>query len=132
MLFIFILKMRLNKLFGINFNLIRSLTQSSHFNYSRDSNLVYVRPVFQRQLRKYSNENEDSRPFALFEKRQLYALPNPFKLLIQNLSLRWEMARIDAKFSLVDFYRGSQMVMICKKFSIIYFHIFFKIHSQKF
>jgi hypothetical protein len=117
-----ILKMRLNKLLGINFNLIRNQAPYRNTNY-----LFYVRPVYQKHIRKYSNENENSRPFALFEKRQPYSLPNPFKVLLQNLSLRWEMARIDGAFSLVDFYRGSQMVMICNLFKNI-----FKIHSQKF
>lgn len=106
--------MPLNKLFEIKFNFVKSLARTSRLlALSRGSGSSIRRPVWLNQTRDYSNENENEskpRPFALFQNRQLYHLPNPFKVLIQNLRLRWEMARIDAAFNLVDFYRGSQMV----------------------
>lgn len=99
--------MRLDKLFAANVKLIKNLAQTGQL--LRDN--VNKTPILIKQLRHYSEEKKTTKPFALFENRPTYMLPNPFKLLFQNLKLKWEMGRIDPNFKLVDFYLGTQMVL---------------------
>lgn len=101
--------MRLTKLLETNLRLLKHLSQTGKQACNLKSTAYLLN-----QKRLFSNEfsSNDSRPFALFPNREPYMLPNPFKVLFQNLRLRWEMARVDANFNLVEFYQGSQMALV--------------------
>lgn len=102
--------MRLNKLLETNIRLLKNISQVNPKFYFK--NTLNASNVVLNQKKYFSEDvSRKSKPFALFPNRDTYILPNPFKVLFQNLRLRWEMARVDSNFNLVDFYKGSQMAL---------------------